>query len=75
MDIHVLSFFFFFSAYGPNGGMPGGHSVFSEQNPQPDHSGAADEFCAAVRALRLKARAVSRDSHGVSLVAALRKVV
>jgi hypothetical protein len=40
----------FFSAYGPIGGMPGGHSVFSEQNPQPETSGAADGICPAVLA-------------------------
>jgi hypothetical protein len=67
MDVHFFFLFFFFQCGRARAaGLPGGHSVFSGQNPRPKNSGAADGVCPAVRALRLKVRAVLRDSHGVS---------
>jgi hypothetical protein len=74
MDIHILLFFLLFSVRtARTAGLPGGHSVFTDKNPQRETIGAAEGFCPSILAAFSHARTVSRNSHGVSPVAALRK--
>jgi hypothetical protein len=72
--IFISSVFLLFSVRtARTAGLPDGHSVFTGKNPQRETIGAAEGFCPSILAAISHAWTVSRNSHGVCPVAALRK--